>query len=1103
MSGAHNHQSSVVIKSDCDERDLDRNEPEHSDRVALATSLAPFALTTDTTVAASSNATVSTIIGTDSSMLVTGYCDHSSQRSEMRQIVNNGSLLFSPALDLVESLQLPSSSITTPSSSSSSSNTSVTLVSSPLVPAVRGSLSHQSEHMRNPESDRDQGYADGSTHQISIAGTPTSLSSELLPLVHHSPPSNTTASQQAQTRQNAPATATATATATTQPAFLYQSTGVPAATPSTASAAVSIAFTYIDTIFIMLKAILVLIFRLWVASMVVYAVLIGIRNLPLLRSRFGPPIQTSHASTISTNSPQSQSMVNQAVGSPALSHSSSSSSSSLSQLPLQQSDPTISTSLSSQLLHREVTIQITRLNDNLHATSHSPIIAIPALFGHPLTQTLTAPICVIPPTINACQPLTLRDPLTLKNPIAPHNDDTTQVLILPQLNHTLKQSLINLQSNLRVHRDLPARRRALSLASLASPPLPLPPVSTRDRTVDSTHGVGDHLSAHSVQQRPHHRKKTVSSSQGSAQEINQDDAGSYSADDGGGDDDDSNNNSSRGEDEDEDDDEDEDISIQWIAVVPRGGCPFDEKVYHLQQAGFNTVIIHNIDTVAKSSVATHDNTKSAVDSSSSSGSAGKVRPISSHLIDVPVRMAAHSMQPMIHATSMFLRYMDVNQMIASQQEPARQQATTPTPSSSSSSSSSQSSSPIIVTLVPQEYGQLPGQGTFESLLLDMLLMLISVTLCGTCFLFICLVLSLLRNTYVYGRPYTLETILEGSQLILAVGPYGPLGSLAGNGNVAAGDWNMSGGLGAMPLRLKQVPFVRKVLQQDDIEILRKGGDVFHRCRSLSKTSPTGAGTAKNLRDDMEASTTRLPDLHDARSVATAATTTAVTESNPPGSSQEVPSLGVLEQGPQVGMTRDCCAICLDDFVAGVSVRELPCCHVFHDTCIDPWLLRHNRLCPICKRDVMNPCWTMHPESIATQAVEHQDDTQAASASYASGQTLGTTTTATTSNITLGSLVSSLYSMVATSLDVFATQCISICIGIIDQSVIAVMYLSHALMVVPVVISIPIIAAVSAVVQIGRPLFPTRGPVTDRHTEEHGEQRRRRSSGTTRVVEVDG
>lgn len=46
-----------------------------------------------------------------------------------------------------------------------------------------------------------------------------------------------------------------------------------------------------------------------------------------------------------------------------------------------------------------------------------------------------------------------------------------------------------------------------------------------------------------------------------------------------------------------------------------------------------------------------------------------------------------------------------------------------------------------------------------------------------------------------------------------------------------------------------------------------------------------------------------------------------------------------------------CSVCLDDMQASFNCRMLPCGHIFHTECIDPWLLRH-QTCPLCIVDVV-------------------------------------------------------------------------------------------------------------------------------------------------------
>ncbi|TKC34455.1 hypothetical protein EI555_005996 [Monodon monoceros] len=53
----------------------------------------------------------------------------------------------------------------------------------------------------------------------------------------------------------------------------------------------------------------------------------------------------------------------------------------------------------------------------------------------------------------------------------------------------------------------------------------------------------------------------------------------------------------------------------------------------------------------------------------------------------------------------------------------------------------------------------------------------------------------------------------------------------------------------------------------------------------------------------------------------------------------------------IDVDAESCAVCIENFRGKDVIRILPCKHIFHRICIDPWLLDH-RTCPMCKLDVI-------------------------------------------------------------------------------------------------------------------------------------------------------
>ncbi|NXW65657.1 RN128 ligase, partial [Eurystomus gularis] len=63
-------------------------------------------------------------------------------------------------------------------------------------------------------------------------------------------------------------------------------------------------------------------------------------------------------------------------------------------------------------------------------------------------------------------------------------------------------------------------------------------------------------------------------------------------------------------------------------------------------------------------------------------------------------------------------------------------------------------------------------------------------------------------------------------------------------------------------------------------------------------------------------------------------------------------LRTLKEGDkETGPDGDTCVVCIEVYKPNEVVRILTCNHLFHKSCIDPWLLEH-RTCPMCKCDIL-------------------------------------------------------------------------------------------------------------------------------------------------------
>ncbi|XP_041358456.1 RING finger protein 150-like [Gigantopelta aegis] len=72
---------------------------------------------------------------------------------------------------------------------------------------------------------------------------------------------------------------------------------------------------------------------------------------------------------------------------------------------------------------------------------------------------------------------------------------------------------------------------------------------------------------------------------------------------------------------------------------------------------------------------------------------------------------------------------------------------------------------------------------------------------------------------------------------------------------------------------------------------------------------------------------------------------------------KIPQKNIKSGDKELDSDMDQCAVCIECYKAHDVIRTLPCKHIFHKSCVDPWLL-DQRSCPMCKLDILR-AYGMH------------------------------------------------------------------------------------------------------------------------------------------------
>lgn len=129
-------------------------------------------------------------------------------------------------------------------------------------------------------------------------------------------------------------------------------------------------------------------------------------------------------------------------------------------------------------------------------------------------------------------------------------------------------------------------------------------------------------------------------------------------------------------------------------------------------------------------------------------------------------------------------------------------------------------------------------------------------------------------------------------------------------------------------------------------IWRKSGLEWQNVEKAKKADATAAAASAAptpARDD---------DLQAAAATAGGPGVTAPSSAANESAATSAPQPASSSQLERVYYSAEECPICLCNFEDGERVRLLPCKHLFHAQCIDPWLIQVKRYCPSCRSDIV-------------------------------------------------------------------------------------------------------------------------------------------------------